>query len=129
MSEEKSSEIGAIVWVDQTSPNAPELLEFYKQVVGWTTTPVDMGGYDDWCVNEPATSTPVAGICNARGPNASLPPGWIVYITVADVDASAARAVELGGKLLRRPSPPTSDMRYCIVRDPGGAVVGLYQKK
>jgi predicted enzyme related to lactoylglutathione lyase len=127
MSEENPSRIGAIMWVDQTSPNAPELLEFYKQVVGWTVTPVAMGDYDDWCVNEPATGKAVAGICNARGVNADLPPGWIVYVTVDDVDAAAERAVALGGEVLRPPSPPSSSARYCIVRDPGGSVVALYQ--
>jgi len=39
----------------------------------------------------------VAGICHARGENAGLPPVWLVYITVADLDESLRRCVEGGG--------------------------------
>ena len=28
----------------------------------------------------------MTGICHARGSNAELPAGWLIYITVADVD-------------------------------------------
>ncbi|MFB3107254.1 MAG: hypothetical protein ACE1ZA_20350, partial [Pseudomonadales bacterium] len=43
----------------------------------------------------------VAGICHARGSNANLPPQWLIYINVADVDKSVQRCVEMGGSPLR----------------------------
>ncbi len=33
-----------------------------------------MGGDSDFCMNQPADGKTVAGICHARGENASLPP-------------------------------------------------------
>lgn len=118
--------VGAIGWVDLTVPNAQEVLDFYRQVVGWTETPVDMGGYSDWCVNEPETGRTVAGICHARGSNAKLPAQWLVYITVEDVDASATRVVELGGELVVEPYDMGGHGRMCVIRDPGGAVAALF---
>ena len=72
----------------------------------------------------PDTGEPVAGVCHARGANANLPPQWIVYVTVADVEASARRAAELGGAVLD--GPRQMDGRdFCVIRDPAGAVLGL----
>jgi len=46
----------------------------------------------------PGEPQPVAGICHARGENAAMPPAWMIYITVRDLDESLWRAVEGGGK-------------------------------
>ena len=40
-------EVGSIGWFDLTVENADEVREFYRRVVGWTETPLDMGGYSD----------------------------------------------------------------------------------
>ena len=34
----------------------------------------------------PGAAQPVSGICHARGSNADLPPVWLIYITVADLE-------------------------------------------
>ena len=83
-------EIGSINWHDLTVPNADELQQFYTQVVGWKSTPYAMGDYDDFNIHAPDSDAVVAGICHARGANANIPPQWLIYITVADVDTSAA---------------------------------------
>ena len=44
---------------------------------------MDMGGYDDWSLIPPDGGDPVAGICHARGVNATLPAAWLVYWMVA----------------------------------------------
>ena len=80
-----------------------------------------MGDYDDYAVKDAAGET-VGGICHARGPNTGIPPVWVPYFTVPDVEAAAARAVELGGELLR---PIAGGAAY--LRDPAGTVSALYQ--
>jgi predicted enzyme related to lactoylglutathione lyase len=99
MSEQNNRKIGSISWADLTVENASELRDFYHEVVGWGTTGVDMGGYDDFCMIESQTNNAVAGICHARGLNASVPPVWLIYITVTDLDVSMARCKELGGEV------------------------------
>jgi len=120
--------VGTIGWQDLTVPDAERIRDFYAQVTGWTASPVAMGEYSDFNMTPPGGSEPVAGICHARGGNAELPPQWLIYIIVADVEASAARCVELGGEALIGPKA-MGDARLCIIRDPAGAVCALYQPK
>ena len=117
---------GKIGWVDMTVENAVELRDFYSTVVGFKAEDVDMGGYSDFNMTMPATGEAVAGICHARGTNADVPPGWLVYFVVNDVDASAAACVASGGTLLVEPKG-TGGGRTCVIRDPAGATAALYQ--
>ena len=118
---------GAIGWVDLTVPDAPAIRDFYAAVAGWQSAPVDMGGYDDFTMISPATGNPVAGVCHARGQNADLPPQWLIYITVEDVAAAAARAIGLGATLVTGTPEAGPEGGYCVLRDPAGAVFALYQ--
>ena len=118
--------IGSIGWIDLTVPDAAAVRDFYQAVVGWTVSPVKMGDYDDFCMNPPSTGQPVAGVCHARGENGDLPPQWLIYITVRDVDASAAKCVSLGGKVLAGPRNLAGQGRFCVIRDPAGAVAALF---
>ncbi|NNC89829.1 MAG: VOC family protein [Akkermansiaceae bacterium] len=119
--------VGTIGWRDLTVADAEEVAEFYKEVVGWKLESTSMGDYEDYCVSPPGGGGPVAGICHARGSNANLPPQWLVYITVSDVDAGARKCVELGGRIIDGPRP-MGDGRICVIRDPAGAVAALYQE-
>ena len=78
---------GSIVWRDLTVPDARVIRDFYGQVVGWDSTPHDMGDYDDYNILPQGSDRAVAGICHARGSNADLPAQWLIYVTVEDVEA------------------------------------------
>lgn len=118
---------GQIGWIDLSVADAPALRDFYQGVTGWTTSPVAMGGYQDFCMHPPGEAQPVAGICHARGSNAGLPTVWLIYITVDDLEQSMRRCQELGGKLLRPPMGTGPNDRYCVIEDPAGAVCALFQ--
>jgi len=121
------NEIGKITWIDLTVENALEIQDFYSQVVGWKSSPVDMGGYSDFSMNLPANDETVAGICYSRGANADLPPQWLIYITVSNVDESAAQCLRLGGKIISEPKEMGSYGRFCVIEDPAGAVAALFE--
>jgi len=120
--------IGTISWVDLTVPDARSLRDFYQLVVGWEWSEVPMGGYDDYCMNPPGAPGPIAGICHAQGSNADLPPVWLVYITVADLDQSLAACIELGGMLVSGPKSMPQG-RYAVIRDPAGAAAALFEPR
>lgn len=120
------SDIGKIGWIDTTVEDAAGLRDFYVAVVGWGTDDVSMGDYADYVMKAPATGEGVAGVCHARGSNADLPPGWLIYITVADVEQSAATVRELGGKVLVAPRGLAGG-RFCVIEDPCGSIAALYQ--
>ena len=125
MSESKGPHIGTIAWTDLTVPDAEEVKEFYAKVVGWKVEAVDMEGYDDFCMIPPNGEDAAAGICHARGSNANLPPQWLVYIIVENVERSAALCKELGGQVLVPPRELGEGV-FCVIRDPAGAVAALY---
>ena len=127
MSEQEKLKVGSVSWADLTVENADEVRDFYSQVVGWQPVGLEMGGYSDYCMNEPGTDKSVVGICHARGPNRDLPAQWLIYITVEDLDKSIARCVELGGEVINGPRDMGKQGRYCVIRDPAGAVAGLFE--
>ncbi|MDH4068955.1 MAG: hypothetical protein OEV30_00885 [Ignavibacteria bacterium] len=83
-----------------------------------------MGEYN---MTEPANGTPVAGMCHARGINTGLPPQWLMYVTVSDIDESARRCTTLGGRLITPVTQMGLTGRYCVIQDPSAAVAALVQ--
>ncbi len=114
---------GQVVWIDNTVGNADALRDFYAAVVGWKPEPVGMGDYSDYNMTD-GTGKPVTGICQARGENAKIPPGWLVYFSVADFDRSLAKAQEAGATVLDGPRGK-SPSRFVILRDPAGCSVAI----
>jgi predicted enzyme related to lactoylglutathione lyase len=112
------------VWRDLTVRDAAAIRDFYSKVVGWTSSPVELGEYNDFSMAVPGGDDVVAGICHARGGNANLPPQWLIYITVEDVEKSARRCVEHGGRIIDGPKA-MGKRRFCVIQDPAGAVAAL----
>ena len=127
MSEQPTSLTGRVAWTDLTVPDAESVRDFYMAVVGWSPSAVNMGDYDDFAMVPSGADQPVAGICHQRGPNTDLPPQWLIYITVADLDASIDQCERLGGSVIVGPKSMGGAARYCVIRDPSGAVAALYQ--
>jgi predicted enzyme related to lactoylglutathione lyase len=117
---------GRIGWIDLTVPNAETVRDFYAHVTGWVPTAFSMGDHDDYCMNPAGSNQPVAGICHAVGDNQGLPPVWLVYITVADLDESLRRCEAEGGHV-RFPVRQTGMGRYCVIEDPAGAHAALFE--
>lgn len=126
MGEPGKPAVGTIGWIDLTVDNAEQVSDFYATVTGWKPEPVVMGGYDDFNMVTPETGVPAAGVCHARGGNAGLPSVWMIYIVVADLDASVDACRQNGGEVVAGPRTVGRD-RYCVIRDPAGAVAALYQ--
>jgi predicted enzyme related to lactoylglutathione lyase len=117
--------VGSIGWRDLTVDDAEGVRDFYKSVVGWKSSPVDMGGYSDFSMQD-ADGNVVAGICHARGANAGLPPQWLVYLVVADLGESIAACEEAGGEVVSGPRG-AGEGRMCVIRDPAGAACALFE--
>lgn len=118
--------VGSITWMDLTVQPAVKVRDFYKAVVGWKSANVDMGGYSDFCMNQPADGKTVAGVCHARGENANLPPQWLIYINVANLKRSLAACRRRGGKVVC-PVRKLGGGKMAVIRDPAGAVAALFE--
>lgn len=121
-----SSQLGTFAWHDLTVDDAPRLRDFYADVLGWTSRGVSMGSYEDFDMVGP-DGTSVGGVCHARGPNTDLPPVWIGYVIVEDLDHCLQKVQAGGGRVVAGPKAMDA-ARYAIVADPAGATIGLYQE-
>ncbi|MGJ9404443.1 VOC family protein [Arthrobacter sp. KK5.5] len=98
------SEHGAPVWHENLSKSYADTVAFYEKAFGWETSVMsdtDEFRYTTLGADDDAR----AGLMDASG---FLPPDapsqWITYWGLADLDASIARATELGGSVLEAPA-------------------------
>ena len=87
----------SVVWQDLTVADAERISDLSSAVVGWKHEPVAMGDFSDFHILALGSNDPAAWICHARSSNAALPPQWLIYITVADLDAAIAACASRGG--------------------------------
>jgi len=123
------NKVGTIGWIDLTLPDAEGIRSFYQEVVGWESTPVDMGGYNDHCMIPPGDSKAVAGICHAKGVNANIPPVWLIYIIVANLDLSLQKCEASGGKVLAPARSLGGYGRMAVIQDPAGVISALFESE
>ncbi len=116
---------GQVTWNDLTVPDGEAVRQFYESVVGWKSSPVAMGEYSDYSMMD-VSGTVVAGVCHAKGENANLPPAWLMYVTVQDLDGCVARCRESGGAVVDGPRT-AGGARIAVIKDPAGAVLALYE--
>ncbi len=123
----EAKEVGEIVWVDLTVPDATKVREFYLSVTGWESDEIKMGDYNDYMIKTPRKKDTVAGLCHAKGANAGLPAAWLIYIKVRNLDASMAAAKAKGGQVLAGPKQFGAS-RFCVLRDPAGAAFAVIEE-
>ena len=116
---------GRIAWFDLTTTDLPKSREFYRQVFGWTFTPIEG---TDLAVEIVASGTAIGTLRVAEGPISAY--NGLVYVQVDDLPASCARSKGLGGTIAPGFPFDLPDGRGAIalVLDPAGHPVGLYSK-
>ncbi len=112
-------EPGTLTW-NELITSDPSVTSFYEQVLGMTTSTMDMGS-GEYTLFE-AGGHQVGG--STPPPVQGLPNHWHVYFAVADTDVAAARVAELGGSVLVQPFD-TPAGRIAIVSDPQGAAFSV----
>jgi uncharacterized protein len=112
---------GAVSWTELATTDAAAAADFYGRLFGWRIETMDMGGgpYRVVKVGDAA----IGGIMASEGEAAATPPMWGSYVTVDDVDATARRCAELGGRVRHGPFDIPTVGRAAVLQDPQGAIV------
>ena len=109
---------GTPSWVDLASPDPDASRRFYGGLFGWEATdpgPVEeSGGYR--MLQRDGRNVAGLGPTQAEG----QPAVWTTYVSTDDADAIAARAQELGGRVLVPPFDAPW-VRTTVIADPAGA--------
>jgi len=117
---------GRFVWYDHLTKDPEAAIAFYAEVVGWKTQPFGDGGhYVMWVGGQ----GPLGGVMELEPDLASrgVPPHWTAHVCVDDVDATAAQARKLGGKLIEEPTDIPGVGRFAVLADPQGAVIASFR--
>jgi predicted enzyme related to lactoylglutathione lyase len=115
---------GRFVWYDLMTTDPEGAKAFYTAVTGWGTQVWDAMSYTMWTVGE----TPIGGTMKLpeEAVAGGARPHWLGYVTVPDVDATTARAQELGATVMVPPTDIPSVGRYSVLADPQGALIAAY---
>lgn len=124
------NEPGAWCWSELNSRDTAAAARFYGEVFGWTeeafTTEAPGAGSFTYhtFLSEGAE---VAGMVElSPAYQEDVPSFWVPYFAVADLDASAAKARELGAtSFVDRMDSPQGP--FALLQDPQGALVNLIQ--
>jgi predicted enzyme related to lactoylglutathione lyase len=121
---------GTFSWVDLSTSDQPAAKAFYSALFGWEAIDNDMGGGAIYSMMQ-KDGHDVAAIAPQQQEQAAagVPPAWNNYITVLSVDASAAKAAELGGTVHAPPFDVMEVGRMAVVQDPQGAFFMLWEPK
>jgi uncharacterized protein len=117
------NEPGSLCWNELAARDIDAAKRFYEAVFGWDAETNAYGdtSYTEWKLD----GRSVGGMIqmNEQWP-AEIPAHWMVYFAVDDIDATVARASELGGKVAVEPTD-TPVGRFAVLNDPHGAVFSV----
>ena len=123
MSEQEMPAHGAFCWNDLASTDAEAAKMFYTELFGWKLKESQDAGvdYSEIMVG----GREMGGIYQMTAEQGNMPSHWMPYVAVDDVDASARRVEELGGKVCVPPTDIPNTGRFCVINDPTGATLSL----
>jgi len=119
-------ETGAACWAELQTKGIDGAKAFYGGLFGWEGKTSAGGGvaYTEWQM--PGTG-PFGGGMEIQPDMGPIPPNWLVYFMVDDVDASVAKAAELGAKTCVPPMDIPGTGRFSVLADPQGAVFAVFK--
>jgi len=129
MAERTSYKHGTPSWTDLQTSDQAGAKSFYGALFGWDydDQPVghDEAGNEAFYSMATKNGKHVAAL--APLPMPGVPPHWNVYVTVADVDASAAQVPAAGGTVMMPPFDVMDAGRMSLIADPTGAMLCMWQ--
>jgi predicted enzyme related to lactoylglutathione lyase len=112
---------GVFAWDELYADDVDTAAAFYGDLVGWGTSPSHMDSYRLFDSGD----AHVAGLMKKTD---EMPvAAWGTHFDTDDVEASAARAQELGATVLLQPTTDEQVGTFAMLTDPTGAAFGLYQ--
>lgn len=115
------AQIGVFSWCELMTTDVEKARAFYTKLFNWTTE--DFPNPDMPYLVIKVGDKGIGGIMRMPEDAKGMPPMWGAYVTVADVDATARTARQLGATLLVEPRDIKGVGRFCVTQDPQGAVI------
>jgi predicted enzyme related to lactoylglutathione lyase len=113
---------GTFSWVDLSTGDAAAAKSFYGGLFDWEFEDNEVPGGAIYSVCKVDGS----GVC-AIAEQQEVPPHWNNYVTVTSADDAAAKARELGAKIIEEPFEVMDVGRMSVLSDPTGAALCVWQ--
>ncbi|MGH9902881.1 MAG: VOC family protein [Pyrinomonadaceae bacterium] len=114
---------GTFCWNELATSNAEACKNFYTQLFGWTPNETNVG--DTPYTTFKVGGREIGGMMQMTAEWGNTPPHWMPYVAVDDVDATAKRVEELGGKVCVPPTDIPTVGRFAVLGDPSGAAISV----
>ena len=111
--------VGGVLSADIAVPAHDRELRFYSRVLTTGESPL----WREDLMNN--VGMPIIGLGEQSPEYADLPLQWMPHIQVADVAASAGRALALGGRELMHGKDDDGRSQWAVLLDPNGAAFGI----
>jgi uncharacterized protein len=112
---------GALAWNELATPDLDASAEFYRELLGWQTEPVE-GMESPYLMVKTADGATNGGM---RPAAETEPPYWLIYFGTEDAEAALSKATELGGTAVMGPMDIGMG-KIGVVQDPQGTVVAVF---
>jgi predicted enzyme related to lactoylglutathione lyase len=115
---------GEVCWRELVTTDKDAALAFYSELFGWTkTSEMDMGPAGTYTMYGQGEKS-YGGMMN-KTPDMPMPPMWVYYVQVDDIESAIARTAQKGGKLVFGPQDvPNGRVAQAI--DPQGALFAMH---
>ena len=118
---------GSFIWFECGTTDAAKARDFYTELFGWTFEDVPMPGVDATYTLLKLDGQDVAGLHGMAGEQTGMPPCWMAYVQVSDVDDSTRRAKTLGATIVNEPMDVPGVGRMAHFQDPTGAHLAFFK--
>lgn len=121
---------GTFSWVELSTTDVEGAKAFYSGLFGWEAEagPVPGGGVYTMCKKGDAFVGAIQTLQEEMSAHGH-PPFWLSYVSVDSVDKAAARAEELGARIMAPPFDVMDAGRMTVVQDPTKAALALWEAK
>lgn len=110
---------GMPIWLELSTSELRKSAHFYETILGWTVEEVS----DTYRLAR-SQGLPVAGM--VAQVDSTFPDAWVTYFYTENLDETALRVTELGGRVLAEPTE-VSRGRVALCVDTAGALFGLME--
>ena len=117
---------GSLTWVELGTGDIATATKFYKDVFGWGAQTVPMGDSGEYTLFTLGEDQVAGGYDKTGVLPDEVPPHWLVYFAIDDIDATVEKATALGAR-----AGDIIDVemagRMSVIHDPQGEVFGAIQ--
>lgn len=116
---------GTFCWAELATPDIDASLEFYRPLFGWRSVEPYYNSHRVLHID----GADVAALHASPDTTSNGDARWLVYVASPDVDEAVMQTIRHGGELVAGPEDVYEDRRLALVKDPTGAMLGLWQDK